>query len=425
MSGPEEHSPGDDHPPAEPSDPIGPGGTDPDEPARNDRGQGGGTARPSATTRRSRSLPGRSRVRITMPTQADLDRLPAEVRMELRNQQRAERHQWLNSLGILFGVLFTAGSLVASGLALRTAQEDLRTSQDNVRIARESQLTDRYAKTLEPLTSDNTTIRLAAIHALNRLLADSQRDRAAITAVLAGFIRDRAPTPTTKDKDLPPEPSVDITAALTILASNPHPVPPLDLHGIRTPHSDLGNAHFNNANLGGADLRSSDLGNAHFNNAALGGADLRGSDLSKADLRDANLREADLSHADLRNANLTGAGLADADLSRAYMRGAHLSGADLSGARLSGHRGSGSVVYLRAGPTPADGNYGADLRGADLRGVNLYEADLRGAYLYEADLRGVNLDLADLRGADLRGARFSVGLDEVRQLAETDKTTRW
>lgn len=149
-----------------------------------------------------------------MPTQADLDRLPAEVRMELRNQQRAERHQWLNSLGILFGVLFTAGSLVATGLALRTAQEDLRTSQENVRIAREGQLTDRYAKTLEALADDDTTIRLGAIHALNRLLADSPRDRATITAVLAGFIRDRDPAPTTKDKDLPFEPSVDPPSTL-------------------------------------------------------------------------------------------------------------------------------------------------------------------------------------------------------------------
>ena len=46
----------------------------------------------------------------------------------------------------------------------------------------------------------------------------------------------------------------------------------------------------------------------------------------------------------------------------------------------------------------------ADLRGADLRGANLYRADLYGANLYRADLRGANLYRADLRGADLYGA---------------------
>ncbi|MFI0451934.1 pentapeptide repeat-containing protein [Actinomadura sp. 6N118] len=407
MSGPGEHSPGDDHPPAEPSDPIEPGGTDPDEPARHDRGQGG-TTRPSAIARRRRSLLGRPRVRITMPTQADLDRLPAEVRMELRNQQRAQRHQWLNSLGILFGVLFAAGSLVASGLALRTAQEDLRTSQENVRIARESQLTDRYAKTLEPLTSDNTTIRLAAIHALDRLLADSQRDRAAITAVLAGFIRDRDPAPTTKDKDLPLEPSVDITAALTTLANNPHPVPPLDLHGIRTPFMRLGNARFNKADLSGANLDGADLDGAHLIGAHLRDADLGNAHLRGAHLGDANLDRADLHGAHLYGADLHGAVLIGADLIGAYLDGAHLRDADLRDAHLIG-------ADLRD----------AHLIGADLRGADLRQADLRGADLRQADLRGADLRQADLRGADLRGAPYSVDLDEVRRVAVTDKTTRW
>ena len=59
----------------------------------------------------------------------------------------------------------------------------------------------------------------------------------------------------------------------------------------------------------------------------------------------------------------------------------------------------------------------ADLRYANLRGVNLSEADLRyanlrGVNLSEANLRyanlyGANLSCADLSGADLRGAELS------------------
>ncbi len=48
----------------------------------------------------------------------------------------------------------------------------------------------------------------------------------------------------------------------------------------------------------------------------------------------------------------------------------------------------------------------ADLRGAYLRGADLYEADLCGANLRGADLRGADLREANLRGADLRGANL-------------------
>jgi len=49
---------------------------------------------------------------------------------------------------------------------------------------------------------------------------------------------------------------------------------------------------------------------------------------------------------------------------------------------------------------------GADLAGADLRGLTLWGADLRGACLIGADLRGTDLTAVDLLGADLRDARL-------------------
>src|SRR5262245_14425370 len=57
--------------------------------------------------------------------------------------------------------------------------------------------------------------------------------------------------------------------------------------------------------------------------------------------------------------------------------------------------------------------WGADLRGADLRGAYLHGADLRGAYLHGADLRGAYLHGADLRGAYLHGADLRDALLEV------------
>ncbi|MGW9416286.1 pentapeptide repeat-containing protein [Cellulosimicrobium funkei] len=58
---------------------------------------------------------------------------------------------------------------------------------------------------------------------------------------------------------------------------------------------------------------------------------------------------------------------------------------------------------------------GADLVGADLRGLDLTASDLRGALLLGADLRGARLDAVDLLGADLRGANAR-GTDLSRAL---------
>ena len=70
---------------------------------------------------------------------------------------------------------------------------------------------------------------------------------------------------------------------------------------------------------------------------------------------------------------------------RADLRGTNLRWVNLRGADLSG----------------------ADLRWADLRGTNLRWADLRWANLREADLRDADLRGANLRGADLREANLN------------------
>jgi len=48
-----------------------------------------------------------------------------------------------------------------------------------------------------------------------------------------------------------------------------------------------------------------------------------------------------------------------------------------------------------------------NLRGADLRHVDLHKADLRDAYCHSADLRGVDLSQANLEGASFHRARVS------------------
>jgi ribosomal protein L29 len=250
----------------DPSEP-GPAPEDPPVPAEDDAGS---SAAPSRTRWRRRA-------RVKAPTQRELDALPAERRLELLDQRRQSRHQTLNSVGILFGVVFTAGSLIATALSVRSTQDELRS-------AKEGQITDRYTKAVEQLSSGKRDVRLGAIYALERIAADSKKDRPTIVAVLAAFTREHDPAPRA---ELPDEPYVEIQAALAVLGHQPldppgEPSPAIgipqapgsapasppfpDLHGIRTPSTQLQNANLTRANLGGANLSSADLS----------GADLRG-----------------------------------------------------------------------------------------------------------------------------------------------------
>ncbi len=105
---------------------------------------------------------------------------------------------------------------------------------------------------------------------------------------------------------------------------------------------------------------------------------------------------ANLSGADLRDADLSGIDLSYTDLNDAYLRNADLSGTDLSGADLSGAYLSGANLS------------GADLHNADLGGAFLLNANLSGACLNETCLCGAILLDANLSGADLLNADLGV-----------------
>jgi len=95
-------------------------------------------------------------------------------------------------------------------------------------------------------------------------------------------------------------------------------------------------------------------------------------------------------------ANLRGANLRGVDLRCADLSGANLSCVDLSGANLCG-------ADLRGANLHRVNLCDVNLSGADLRNADLCDADLCRANLSGADLCGVNLCGADLCGANLSG----------------------
>ncbi|MBO2452304.1 pentapeptide repeat-containing protein [Actinomadura barringtoniae] len=326
------------------------------------------------------------------PSSEQLAEIPAKERVELITQRQQTRMQAVNSIGVVVGVIFTAGSLIATALTLHSTQE--------------AQISDRYTKAIEQLGSSKSDVRLGGIFALEKLAADSGRDHESIVEVLAAFVRGHIRQETRQPaRSRKPMVATDVLGALTVLGrlvgqyavlqDPPEPddgVEIIDLNNLDGAGLDLTGASLDGVYLASADLRGARLKSAFTANLAR--ADLRKLDGESADLESASFEEADL-----RGANLTDATLDDADLTSARLRGVNLEGASLCGVSLAN----------------------ADLRGARLYGAVLTDAD-------DSDCPRVDVGKwlvdADLRGTDLREVE---GLDPavVRKVARTDGKTRF
>jgi uncharacterized protein YjbI with pentapeptide repeats len=299
--------------------------------------------------------------------------------------------QRMSTWGVVLGLLLAAGSLAYTARSMETSQE--------------GQIIDRYPQAVKQLGSGKIEVRLDAIHTLQRLAQDSQRDRVTTVDVMAAYVREHDSM--SKARSLG-RPATDVQMALTVLGSvydAPNTelghdwVCGCNLTRIRVPGADL-----SGLNLGTAVLTRADLHGAYLSGANLAYTDLSGADLHRAYLNNADLPHAVLFMANLSEANLNGADLSGVDLFKADLRKADLSWADLSGVDL----------------------FTADLRGADLRGVNLSRASLSGADLRKANLstailRGANLKGTNLKGADLTGADLT---EANLNAAKTDDETK-
>jgi uncharacterized protein YjbI with pentapeptide repeats len=371
--------------------------------------------------------------RVKPPSQEELDRLPADRRMELlelqwqredaereRQAQAEERrrqnhHQRISNITTLTGALVAIAGLVIAGITVWTSRQDLSNT-------RREQIADRYDKAVEQLNSPDPSVRVNGILALEHFADESPRDRSNIRDVLATFVHHHSTT-VSVDK-LPPEPEDDVKKALAVLArrpADPADTSPLDLTSIRARGLNLPNAHLERARLSQAYLTNAKLPGAYLNHANLRRANLsgkfsladelgqmKGDDPQVTDLSGAFLNDADLTGADLNNANLSNAQLNDAILSSAELYGASLHKANLSGAVLVNAKMSVIDVPFGTRSIPFNG-FAVDLSGAILRGANLANVDLRGA---------------DLRGADLRDIK-GTSAEKIREIARTDSTTRF
>lgn len=235
-------------------------------------------------------------------------------------------------------IIATALPGLAACIALIFTWQSIHTTDVQLQISEQGQITGRYTAAITDLGSSSVDVRLGGIYALQRIMQDSSRDQPAIVAVLCAFVRDQAALP---PSSAPQEghtgrPTTDVQAAITVVTSRDTAD-----DGAATV-VDFSDADLSGANLAGANLAGADLSGADLSGADLVGAKVADANLAVAKVVGADLTSADLARADLSHANLSGADLgthepfweAGADLSYAELTGANLSGADLTLANL-------------------------------------------------------------------------------------------
>ena len=235
-------------------------------------------------------------------------------RLKLQNDLRTTLLQGLGGLAVLGGAYFAA--------------RQLQTGREQLRVALEGQVTERFTRAIDQLGSAELDVRLGGIYALERIARDSPSDRATIEEVLTAYVRTHSPWPPRLPGQYAasapisevPELEVrapDVQAAATVLARRQLPpsgrrrlnLADVDLRKAYLPKANLEGARLSRTNLHGAWLRKANFRAAGLEKANLQATELTHTSLQRAWLYNASLQEARLDGADLQNARLVGTNL--------------------------------------------------------------------------------------------------------------------
>jgi hypothetical protein len=222
--------------------------------------------------------------------------------------------------------LAAAAGLVAVGWLATSFQQldtDRRLLRHQLATADQEQATERFARALDQLGSEQLDVRLGGIYGLERIAARGSalagdaaayrppgaddpgwwpaQDRVQVFEILSAYVR----TTSRRPPFSPPGGSTlasrqpDVQAAATVLGRRAVLAgdPALDLSGALLAGAQLERARLDRANLRGADLRGSglrdaELAGAHLDGALLCGAQLQGAELAGASLAGARVSAA-------------------------------------------------------------------------------------------------------------------------------------
>jgi hypothetical protein len=233
------------------------------------------------------------------------------------------------------------GGAVLIGLFFTFRQ--LRAFEQTVAISRIGQVSERFARAIDQLASNQLESRIGAIYSFEHIASESEPHYGPILEILTTFLRDRA-TPKYIDEYPPiagtmPRYPTDLQAIITVLGRRT----------IRWPEHKL---DFREATLRYASSRYGNFEDCNFEKALLEHADFTGARLAHANLCFTRLDEAKLDRADLTGAQIAmascvrvtayGAIFHHADANHTLFKDANLHDIDFTEANLSETRFSDS-----------------------------------------------------------------------------------
>ena len=241
----------------------------------------------------------------------EMDNIVPNDRIRLKLEYTKIRLQILSSFVVILGigVAFwrayiadkTANAVLKQvKVADKTASAALKQAEianENIELARDSQITDRFTKAIEQLGSDKIEVRLGAIYALSRLAKESEKDHESIMKIFASYIRENSKVEDYKESENV-KIKEDIYTICSVLRPNEN-VHNIDLSSSYLVYVNLNFAELSNANFVDANLSGANLANANLVGAKLYGAKLYGTTLMCTDLLGCDLKHADLSRANL------------------------------------------------------------------------------------------------------------------------------
>lgn len=146
--------------------------------------------------------------------------LKPEIFYNLKSKGFASGVQFLQFLGTGFGgiaILFN----VYYGAKRATAMEKTAlAAEKNIEVAQNSQITERFTKAIEQLVSDNLSIRLGGIYALEKIAQDAPETyHWTIMEILCAFIRNHDLSTSKKEpkKEKTMQNNRDLQAALIVI----------------------------------------------------------------------------------------------------------------------------------------------------------------------------------------------------------------
>jgi hypothetical protein len=247
-----------------------------------------------------------------------------------------QKKDLVQALGLLTAGVAGAVGIFFTWRGQRITQESLQdtreNSEENLRLAREGQITERFTRAIDQLgataAADNKKleVRLGGIYALERIDKESPERvyHSTVMEVLTAYIREDSRRDHSGESSRR-RPPADIQAILTVLSRR-------QLGG--APKDGMAYLVLRGANLEGTELQSANLEGTNLEGTNLQGARLAGTNLQHAQLQDAQLQEANLRGAYLRGARLQGADLQEADLRGADLRDARVTDEQLADTRF-------------------------------------------------------------------------------------------